>query len=224
MNKFYGSFVISNFKSAMERGNIMENTLVTSFLATLATLENYDKFYREIYMKSLDIDDLIKAKREQKNSFEKIQQIKALKSKLTVLTDDVKSISDLYVNEILAPLENQNDIQIKTMDNKNDEMRIGQYVRYVFQKISKEKILINSEMLLNMQTIEWTKRTFNTSLALIKKCDTKNHDLSKVKSKENNWYWKETFTINGAEYFVTSQWYNYQRERFDNWLDSIGIH
>jgi hypothetical protein len=34
-------------------------------------------------------------------------------------------------------------------------------------------------------------------------------------------YWKKPFFFNGQHFYVTSQWYEYNRKRFEAWLDSL---
>ena len=34
-------------------------------------------------------------------------------------------------------------------------------------------------------------------------------------------YWKDPFTFSGHKYYITSQWYEYNRDKFDEWYNRI---
>lgn len=101
--------------------------------------------------------------------------------------------------------------------------KIGEYVFNIFEKLSKSKFIFTENQLLDMQSDIWTKKIFGFSLPLLKKYDEKEDIQLQIKVNGNNRYWKTIFKLNGQDYFVVSQWYEYHRDKFKNFLNEFNI-
>jgi len=104
--------------------------------------------------------------------------------------------------------------------NKNQESReksiaiksqekIGKYVKDRIKQLLEED-LISQDEILRLQSPDYSKRISNSNYEILKS-STRNKKDHLGKSR----YYKEQY-ING--YWLTSQWYEYQREGFDNWV------
>lgn len=97
--------------------------------------------------------------------------------------------------------------------------KIGKYVQSCFCTL--ENYPFTSDELLAMQSSNWTLKTFGFSIPLLKECDTTKPSTEQIKINGYNRYWKTPYTICGKQYFVTSQWYENQRKKFDDWYYSL---
>lgn len=64
---------------------------------------------------------------------------------------------------------------------------------------------------------------FGIGMPFLKAYD-KDGDISvQIKdNKGNGRYWKEVFEFNGKFYLIVSQWQEFNRERFNKWLNTLG--
>lgn len=105
--------------------------------------------------------------------------------------------------------------------NSGDLEKIGKYVQSCFRQL--ENYHFTSNELLAMQSVEWTSKTFGVSIPLIKKYDSTKLVDEQVKINGYSRYWKKIYKLCGEEYFVTSQWYEHNRARFDSWFKLLNI-
>lgn len=220
----------------------MADTILDKIQSIESDLEIYSKYYRKKHQESLDIDDLEKAILIQNDAFNKIQKIKEFKSTLTKLSEDIAScgissempnLSNTFEeNNVVDNFSEENIISDKlipdsviennlTNNNPDPPIKIGVYVKEFFNRISNEKLSIDPQIFENMQESLWTKETLGVSTPVIKIYNS-NRDVSEqIKKNGNARYWKDIFYINSIPCFVSSQWYESQRERFEAWKNSV---
>lgn len=111
----------------------------------------------------------------------------------------------------------------KAIDNTPPagEEKIGKYVANCMAKLSKEQHHFSDNDLIAMQSGKWCKDVLGIYSPLIKKYDDTLDKTSQVLINGYPRYWKELYSFNGEEYFVTSQWYERHREKFNEWIRRI---
>jgi len=140
--------------------------------------------------------------------------------KLLALTD--KSLNTDF-GEVADPTSVR-DIHVKTEDEENEEIaesnniidtetereRIGQYVRRQISRLIENRKLANVDAE-NFLDREKSKRNFNLSFPLFA--------VDRDENPER--YYAEPFRIGDAAYFLTNDWYERNRAKFDDWLFEI---
>lgn len=106
-------------------------------------------------------------------------------------------------------------------DNLNEE-KIGKYVRNKMHELEQKKYDFDVDVLAALLDKDKTKRLIGINLPFFKEYD-KNLDInSQVKdSKGYGRYWKELYRFNGREFFITSQWFDYNRNGFEEWYNEL---
>lgn len=104
--------------------------------------------------------------------------------------------------------------KIKKSTATVEGMKIGQYVKETFYKLNKDKRLSQTEIS-NLQDPDYCKKTFNSNEELPV---LRENTMSRTNSKGYTRYYKDEF-IQG--YWLSSQWYEKQREKFENWEQSL---
>lgn len=121
---------------------------------------------------------------------------------------------------------NSNDnIQIKPSDNNETEqiesgiqqMKIGEYVKMKMQKLSDAKYNFQPEMLSALLDRSKTKKMFGLYYPFLQKIDLNKNLDSQYSSR----YWKDIFYFNKHCFFICSQWFNYNRKNFEQWIKEI---
>lgn len=110
----------------------------------------------------------------------------------------------------------------KSTASANNNMKIGKYVRQTMGNLSASKFCFTPDMIAKLTNGEETKKLFGIGIPFLKEY-INNADISvqTKDSKGNSRYWKEVFEFNGKSYLIVSQWQEYNRNRFDKWLNSL---
>ena len=96
--------------------------------------------------------------------------------------------------------------------NSANHVKIGKFVRASIKKLIKEGKLTNKEIL-NLQKVDYCQRVFNTSFEVLRMSSkSRLDDLGYPR------YYAKEITPN---YWLSSQWYEHQRESFTKWMNSI---
>ena len=93
-------------------------------------------------------------------------------------------------------------------------MKIGQFVQYSIRKAYEQNLISESEII-NLQNVDYSKRTFNLNFEVLR---NKNRDI-KDEYGRTRYYAREIFCGN---YHLTSQWIEPQWELLIDWLKRIG--
>lgn len=93
-------------------------------------------------------------------------------------------------------------------------MKIGQFVQYSIRKAYEQNLISDSEII-NLQNVDYSKRTFNLNFEVLK---NKNRDI-KDEYGRTRYYAREIFCGN---YHLTSQWIEPQWNPLLDWLNKIG--
>ena len=103
---------------------------------------------------------------------------------------------------------------IKSGGNKK-KMKIGEFIQECFRKAFEQKLITEDEIA-KLQTIEYSKSTFNQRFEILRK---KEDDI-KDELGYDRYYKKELF---GGNYYLTSYWIETHRKPFKKWLKKIGF-
>lgn len=94
--------------------------------------------------------------------------------------------------------------------------KIGSYIRAKMEALSDSGFMFSDDMLHALTSKELTKKLIGVNYAML--VSEQDYHSEKVNPKR---YWKNPMRFNGNIYYVTSQWYDYQREGFDKWFKSL---
>lgn len=113
----------------------------------------------------------------------------------------------------------ENEKDVRTKDDNNE--KIGKLVRLSMRELSLKQNLFSTAELVEMQSKQWSKDVLGINYSFIK-AYIEGEDLS-VQIREGRYlrYWKEIFEFSGAKFLITSQWYDWNKDNFENWLKSI---
>lgn len=101
-------------------------------------------------------------------------------------------------------------------------MKIGKYVRTKIRELSDKRFNFSNEDLSDLLSKERTKQIFGIRLPFFKRIDINaNLDVQRKDHTGNYRYWKDVFYFNGQHFLMCSQWFEYNRERFDKWISKI---
>ena len=95
------------------------------------------------------------------------------------------------------------------------KIKIGLYVRNCLdQLIKKEKI--DEAMVKNLLDKSYCHEKFGSQFPFLRK-------IAEGRNDENGYprYYSEPWKIKGSEYFLSSQWYEYQRTKFEEWYKGV---
>lgn len=115
------------------------------------------------------------------------------------------------------------EISEESIDENRTAVKIGRYVQGCFDDLEKRKFSFTSEELELMQSNQWSLKTFGLGRGLFLKYDATKSAKEQTRLGEYNRYWKQLYTFGGSQYFINSQWFAYQREKFDIWYKSLDI-
>lgn len=151
--------------------------------------------------------------------------------KLHEMMQESQRLSDQIKNIIAKGLG------LNTIDEKNiiitkspvkldidriSEKKEGVIAQTILKEILESNSIPFSEIQL-LQTLQYSKRTFNLNFPLIKEINyMEDIDKQKKDNKGRNRYYKTTITINGKKYLLCSQWYDYNREYLLKWIELTG--
>lgn len=102
-------------------------------------------------------------------------------------------------------------------ESETQQMKVGEYVKMKMQKLSDEKYNFQPEILSALLDRAKTKQIFGLYYPFLQKIDL-NKNLSGQYSSR---YWKDIFYFNKQCFFICSQWYDYNRKKFEQWIKEI---
>jgi hypothetical protein len=103
-------------------------------------------------------------------------------------------------------------------------MKIGKYVRTTITLLIEEK-KINSEMIMKMQDLNYSKTTFNINYPVLKLVNS-NVNVATQRNDKHGYprYYSRTVSSYGKTYLICSQWIeNLHRAKFEKWVDLISL-
>lgn len=111
----------------------------------------------------------------------------------------------------------ENEINIADEQNK-----IGKFVRSTMRQLSNENYVFSDDMMKKLTDKEQTKKIFGIGIPFFKELINEKDISVQIKDSNNrNRYWKEVFIFNGKKFLITSQWFDYNRERFNKWYNEL---
>lgn len=109
----------------------------------------------------------------------------------------------------------------KTTVQNDSSIKIGKHVQNCFASLEANNHVFSNEDLKNMLSAEWTLKNLGCGRPLLREYDESKTESEQIKVGKYCRYWIQTYTFNGKKYFVSSQWTDGQKERFDVWFNSI---
>lgn len=103
-----------------------------------------------------------------------------------------------------------------TKPDYNDEEKIGKHVKRCMRELENKNHQFSNNELLALLNVHKSKDIFGISFPFFVNSKNMIHDKN-----GRGKYWKEPFRFNGELYYITSQWYEHNREKFDKWFERI---
>ncbi|HBH13443.1 MAG TPA: hypothetical protein DDX29_10070 [Clostridiales bacterium] len=111
-------------------------------------------------------------------------------------------------------------LSISEKEIHNDD-KIGKYVRTAMRKISNSRYEFSLNELSAMQSKKWSKDELGLDYPMLKPYKEGVVTSEQIKEGSYRRYWKEIFEFNNKKFFVTSQWFDRNRENFENWFTNL---
>ena len=147
-------------------------------------------------------------KRDIQNVFEEPEPQNTVRSE----NESNSSVRTSDTNATKLSQETVNDNENKTVD------KIGEFVRKSMKALQDKGYRFTDEMLSNLLSIEYSKKVFHSKYSFFI------DDKSKIRDNTgHNRYWVQPFIFNCRTLYITSQWFEYQREYFENWYNSLQV-
>ena len=99
-------------------------------------------------------------------------------------------------------------------------LKIGAYVREAMRNLSSSGYTFEAAVVEAMFTPEWSKEHFHTEKPFMKryvegKTDNKGFEGKYVR------FWSEIFTFGDDQVYISKEWYEGQRQRFETWYNGL---
>ncbi|HAJ97232.1 MAG TPA: hypothetical protein DCO72_05800 [Ruminococcus sp.] len=139
---------------------------------------------------------------------------KLLKNILSFLGESLNEFH-IYLDETYLP-------QKREMPKRTEKAKvppngkIGKYVQQCMRELEKEQHVFSENQIQLLSDAEYSKLIFGIYHPFW------TDDVKKIQDKNNRFrYWKEPFLFNNKYYYITNDWYEKSREKFDAWLEII---
>jgi hypothetical protein len=99
---------------------------------------------------------------------------------------------------------------------------IGAHVRATMAELA-EASLLTLEVVAELSSARYSKTRFNLSHPFLKPV-APHLDLLQQRHDSNGYarYWKQPLAIDGTRFLMCSQWFDWQRTAFDQWVRDLG--
>ena len=111
---------------------------------------------------------------------------------------------------------------MKSISDERSYPRIGELVKRQFLRLFSERI-INQEEIMRLLTVEYSKKTFELSLPVLRKVTDSQPLIPQLKINGHSRYWKSIVELNGSKYVICKEWREEKRKGFLAWLSKFGI-
>ena len=119
----------------------------------------------------------------------------------------------IFLKKDLTTLHAENN---EVISNGATDEKIGKYVIRTLRDLEAKNYRFSDEMLSVLLDDKKSNIVFGITYAFF------TDSMDKTIDKHNrSRYWKKPFFFNGQHFYVTSQWYEYNRKRFEAWLNSL---
>lgn len=100
------------------------------------------------------------------------------------------------------------------------QLKIGAYIRKAMRNLSLSGYTFEAEVLEAMFTSEWSKEHFRTAKPFMKRYVEGKSDNKDTEGKYVR-FWSEIFTFGDEQVYISKEWYEGQRQRFENWYKGL---
>lgn len=124
----------------------------------------------------------------------------------------------VYLKADYTALHNSNSKpdQTTTKVKQNNEEKIGKHVKKRMRELEAQKYTFSHNELLALLNAQKSKEIFGITYPFFVESQNMVYDKN-----GRGRYWKEPFRFNGKLYYITSQWYEYNRVKFDDWFNKL---
>lgn len=127
----------------------------------------------------------------------------------------------IFLRADLTPLHMDSDLISDTAPNDSNE-KIGKYIRTKMRQLSENSYAFHSDMLNALLDKTKSKKLIGVNYPLLKIADeAKSISVQTKDESGRSRYWNEVFSFNKQSFLITSQWYEYNRDGFDKWYNSL---
>ena len=194
-------------KDQLKDGKISEDEIQEAVQECIDSLENMvlkGDIFESVYETLKNLEN----KRDIQNVFEELEPQNTVRSE----NESNSSVRTSDTNATKSSQETVNNNENKTVD------KIGEFVRKSMKALQDKGYRFTDEMLSNLFSFEYSKEKFRCKYSFF--IDDKN----KIRDNTgHNRYWVQPFIFNGRTLYITSQWFDYQREYFENWYNSLQV-
>lgn len=128
-----------------------------------------------------------------------------------------------YADLHLKPNAQENSPVLENIKEEIPQPKIGKYVQSCFEHLEKVNYRFTDESLEQMQSSEWTLKTFGIGKPLLRKYDPTKTMAEQIKIGPYNRYWKQPYLLGDVQYFLICEWLSNHQERFEHWYTSLNI-
>lgn len=208
-------------------------SLLEQLEGVIDELDIFERNYREIYNNAIDIDDIEVAQKTLSDTLIKIRKIKEIKDTVKKISNDLEEYEivfddDSEKNNVKEEVNNVNCDYINKEDNMSNarelQLDISDYVRSKMRQLSNKGYAFTENEIMLMAEKIWSKDILELKCAFVKIYDER-YTLDK-QIKDNlgiNKYWKEIFQFGNYKLLLTNQWYEKNRDKFNNWYDTLNV-
>ena len=194
-------------KYQLQDGKIRVRSVQRAVEECIKSLENMilqGDIFESVYATLKNLEN----KRDIQNVFEEPEPQNTVRSE----NESNSSVRTSDTNATKLSQETVNDNENKTVD------KIGEFVRKSMKALQDKGYRFTDEMLSNLFSFEYSKEKFRCKYSFFI------DDKSKIRDNTgHNRYWVQPFIFNGRTLYITSQWFDYQREYFENWYNSLQV-
>ena len=144
------------------------------------------------------------------------EQITRLIQKLLIAFDENPNEFYVYLradyNDLHSGIDEIDEQEIAA----EPEERVGKFVQRCMRELELAKHRFSTFELKLLQSKEWSNKTFGVNYPILCANEQELYDNGGRRR-----YYKETYTFNGVKFYLTSQWFDYNRDRFEKWFSTV---
>lgn len=130
----------------------------------------------------------------------------------------LEEVEEQKISVYHHPGINQVPVNANLVSIDNKSLKIGEYVQRTFAEVIDFCLLSNREIL-NLQSLEWCKKTFKLNHPFLKHVDlTLDVQMQRKDNRGHLRYYQKIYTIKGNSYLLCKEWYEERRPLYEKWL------
>lgn len=149
---------------------------------------------------------------------EELERLTNYRDRLKDYKEEINAYLNYATRETQPDSNEKEDLSQVEIENIaiDDEERIGRHVQRCMRELEAKHYNFTQNELLALLNKQQSKIIFGINFPFFVDSENKIYDNNGYKR-----YWTKTYKFNGKSYYITSEWYDYNREKFDAWFRSI---